>query len=627
MDKDTAHDNPGGPPSPPVWDLQPLFPSAQSPEFKQALVAVKKGSKDFFKSYHKKTEKLTGRQLAETVAAYEDLLAGAQRVRAYVTLLKAADRRQEDFAHDILEQIDEAVQQTAFFIQEIGDIGEEDLLRKMMSPELAPYGAWLGRVRAFGAYRLLEDAETYVAKRAPVAERAWEKMYEKTLEGLRFTLGDRELTLKEIIHEARHAPSAVERQSAYTELGKGLGKNKKTFSLILNTLIELKNADDARRGFDIPEDRSQYAAGLNSDMVEEMVFGMQKQHHAVSHRYYAWKAKKAGVTRLHPLDANAPPAPVGQKRYSWDQAKSIVLGALGSMSPELAAAGKAFFEQSRIDAEARPEKGDDPVTSYAGDLAFISLHFSGTPADVARLAREVGAGIRHVLSAPQGHLRSELPPAMAGLSGRFCEMLVVEDMLAQETDALVREDILTGQIEGAFDDSVQRIAMYLFEQAVHDARKNKGEVTPDRISRLWRDFQADYFGKAVDADAPGMEAMWMLTPQLIYTPFDGQAETVGECLSQILFHSYTQSKDKEVFAKKYEEFLKAGGTQSIEEAFAVFGLDIADPKLWAQSLAVTAGYVGTLVPKAPSVRPKKDFGAAAVKKTGQKKAPPKGLRP
>jgi oligoendopeptidase F len=49
-----------------------------------------------------------------------------------------------------------------------------------------------------------------------------------------------------------------------------------------------------------------------------------------------------------------------------------------------------------------------------------------------------------------------------------------------------------------------------------------------------------------------------------------------------------------VFAEKYLELLRAGGTLRHRELLAPFGLDAADPAFWSKGLSVIANFIDEL---------------------------------
>ena len=91
-------------------------------------------------------------------------------------------------------------------------------------------------------------------------------------------------------------------------------------------------------------------------MVEALVEAVKANYKNLAHRYYRLKAKWFGVRKLNTWDRNATLPEDSNRRYSWDQAKEVVLSAYGGFAPEMAAIAGRFFAQRWIDAPPIPGK-------------------------------------------------------------------------------------------------------------------------------------------------------------------------------------------------------------------------------------------------------------------------------
>jgi len=136
--------------------------------------------------------------------------------------------------------------------------------------------------------------EKYIRDKSSVAEDAWRRLADMISADLRCRVRGTELTKSETLHLIKTSEDPLLRREAYAELSLALRRDEKVAALIVNTLANLKSADCARRGNDNPwEDCPRLGAALESCL-------------RLSHRYYAWKAKKTGVAKLHPADCRAP---------------------------------------------------------------------------------------------------------------------------------------------------------------------------------------------------------------------------------------------------------------------------------------------------------------------------------
>jgi oligoendopeptidase F len=581
---------------PPRWDLSHLYPGPESREFSVALKLHETEARRFEKKYKGKTAKLTGDQLGEAIAAFEKVSALEARIQSYLDLSAAADNGNSAWAADISDRLRKSSAHTLFFTREISDMREGDLFEKIASPKLAFYGPWIAKTRSFRDHMLSAEAEDYQHRMEPVTEAAWRRLFDQLILDLRFKVGGKELTEGETVNLIDNAPDPKVRREAFAELGRVLGENRKTFSLITNTLADLKALDDGWREYEKAEDSRHLDNQTDAETVDALVKAVRGGFARTAHRYYAWKAKKAGVARLHPADRNAPLEGQG-RNYTWDEAKEIVLAAYEKLSPELAAIGRRFFDEGWIDAEPRPNKdsGGFSHPTVPDTHPYILMNFYGTASDVMTLAHELGHGIHQMLAAQQGHFKADTPLTLAETASVFGEALAFRELMAREEDEGARRSLLAKKIEDMLNTVVRQTGFYLFEQRLHAERREKGELPAERIAELWQDTQRETLGPAVNIEAEGAENLWMHIPHFIHTPFYVYAYAFGDCLVNALYDDYSRAEDKEDFVKKYTELLKTGGAKRPESAIAAFGIDTADPQFWKKGLSVIERHIDELV--------------------------------
>lgn len=581
----------------PKWNLADLFPSKDGPEFASALADIETSARDFAAKYQGKVVKLTGAQLADAIAAYEKISESVARVEAYADLTRAADINEGGWAQDIADKLRVSTEHTLFFTLEINKLRESDLLEKIASPKLAAYAPWIGQVRNLREHQLPDAVEKYRHQMDSVTEEAWRRLYDQLMADLRVSVRGKEMTEAEAVNILDTSPDHKLRRETFNAFAAALGDNKKAFALVINTLADLKAMDDRWRKLDGPEDARHLDNQIEKETVDALMKTVRESYAKTSHRYYSWKAKKSGVARLHPADRNAPLPGEKGRTYTWDEAKEIVLTAYGKISPELEKIGREFFDKNWIDAQPRAgkESGGFSHPTVPSAHPYILLNFFGTAGDVMTLAHELGHGIHQVLAAKQGHLKSDTPLTLAETASVFGEMITFRELLSRENDLVARRNMLAAKVEDMLNTVTRQTAFFTFEQQVHAERREKGELSPERLSEIWLQTQKESLGPAVNLDTAGAEQFWMNVPHFVHTPFYVYAYAFGECLVNTLYDEYTKAPDKEAFAEKYIGLLKSGGTKRHDAALAEFGLDTADPGFWKRGLGAIDRYIDDLI--------------------------------
>jgi oligoendopeptidase F len=116
---------------------------------------------------------------------------------------------------------------------------------------------------------------------------------------------------------------------------------------------------------------------------------------------------------------------------------------------------------------------------------------------------------------------------------------------------------------------------------VHTARREEGELAPERFSEAWLDTQAAMLGDAVDLDG-GYDIWWSYIPHYVVAPGYVYAYTFGYLFSLAIFRAWQREGDPLV--EPYFDLLRAGGSQAPEELAEVVGLDLRSDRIWYDGL-------------------------------------------
>ena len=299
---------------------------------------------------------------------------------------------------------------------------------------------------------------------------------------------------------------------------------------------------------------------------------------AISHRYYALKARTMGRKTLDYWDRNAPLQTTQPRRYGWDEARSLVLDSFAALAPKFAETARTFFDQPWIDARPRSGKQSGayshPVTSK--HHPFVFMNFMGERRDVLTLAHELGHAVHQTLAAPQGTLLADTPLTLAETASIFGEGLVFDRLLAEATPE-ERKDLLAGKIEDGLNTVVRQIAFHRFETRFHHDRR-QGELSSDQIGSIWLEIMGESLGPAVRLNA-GYEHYWAYVSHFAHAPFYVYAYAFGDLLVRALMEK--RRRDPTGFTPLYEDLLAAGGARTYVEALEPFGLDARKKSFWA----------------------------------------------
>jgi len=360
-----------------------------------------------------------------------------------------------------------------------------------------------------------------------------------------------------------------------------LSAGLRTRAFLFNTLLADKATDDRLRRYPHWLAARNLANEASDESVRALIEAVRGRYE-IPRRWYRLKARLLGVERLADYDRVAA-VTEDQVSFPFAQAKEIVLECYDSFSPELGALVKRFFDERRIDAPVRPAKRGGAFCAAAVPAVFpyVLLNYTARRRDVLTLAHELGHGVHFALAAGQGIFHQSTPLTLAETASVFGETIVFGRLLEEDTTPASRLALLAENLEDTIATVFRQIAMNRFEELVHSARREQGELSVDRFGELWAESQTELFGDSVEV-TDGYRAWWSYIPHFINSPGYVYAYAYGQLLALSVYERYEQTGPELV--PQYLRMLAAGGSKSPEEIGAIVGVDLADPEFWTAGL-------------------------------------------
>ena len=580
----------------PEWNLADLYASPEDASLQRDRArALEEATRFEAKWKGRLREAASAASLGEAVVAYEELEELLGRIASYAGLLYAGDTTdpvRAKFYGDTQGLLTEAASHLLFFPLELNALEEDEIAEAMARDEgLARYRPWLEDLRRDKPHQLEERLERLFLEKAQTGASAWNRLFDETIAALRFDVGGEALPLERTLNLMSESDPET-RRKGYDALAAVFGDNTRTFALITNTLAKDKEISDRWRGFEGLADSRHLANRVEREVVDALESAVAAAYPRLSHRYYRLKARMLGMERLHLWDRNAPLPDRPEALIGWDDARNTVLSAYRGFAPEMSDIARRFFDESWIDAPARPGKAPGAFAHPTVPSAhpFVLLNYLGKPRDVMTLAHELGHGVHQVLAGEQGALMSQTPLTLAETASVFGEMLTFRSLLDRTEERSERRAMLAQKVEDMINTVVRQIAFYRFELGVHRKRR-EGELTVEDIGAVWMETQKEALGDAFDY-AEDYAAFWTYVPHFVHSPFYVYAYAFGDCLVNSLYAEYRQRPDG--FQDKYFAMLRAGGTKHHSELLAPFGLDASDPGFWDKGLSVIEGLIDEL---------------------------------
>jgi len=567
------------------WDLEPLVENRGPEAVEAMLTEARERAEAFAEHYKGRVGELDRAELAEAMrelGAIHDL---AGRAGSYAMLSFSLDTADPERGARMQKarELGAAIEtHLLFFDLEWNLVPDEHADELLAAPELAFCAHHLRTLRRYRPHQLSEPEERILTETNVTGGSAFQRLFTEQTSALEVPLPGRDerASLEEGLSRLQD-PDRDRRREAAEAVTASLRPGLRTRAFVFNTLLQDKATKDRLR--DYPHWlASRNLANEASDESVEALIEAVRERYDLARRWYSLKARLLGLDRLAHYDRVAPVSD-SDDRIPYGEAEEIVLDCYRTFSPELGATAEEFFTGGYMDGPPRPGKRGGAFCSYTAPSAhpYVMLNYTSRPHDVLTMAHELGHGVHASLARPQGIFHFTTPLTLAETASIFGENIVLERLLERAPGAAERLDLLAGALDGAVAAVFRQVAMNRFEDAIHSARRETGELSVERFGELWLATQADLLGDSVELD-DDYGLWWSYIWHFVDAPGYVYAYAYGHLLALSVYRKYQEQG--EGFVSSYLDLLRAGGSRPPEELGAIVGVDLSDPGFWSSGL-------------------------------------------
>jgi oligoendopeptidase F len=583
-----------------AWDLEPLVDGEGPEGVERRLAEALERSQELAARYAGKLGELDSERLREAMqqlATVHDLVG---RAGTYAALRFSTDTA--DPANGALLQLAQeratAIETTLLFFDlewaALDDARAEQLLA---GEGLEFCRHHLRNVRRYRDHLMSEPEEKILAEKSLTGAGAWTRLFEELTSAIEVQLPDEdsaggagaqraasgggEKVALDVALSRLSLPDREARRSTAQAVTEALAPGLRTRAFLFNTLLADKGVDDRLRHYPHWLAARNLANEASDESVAALIEAVRGRYE-IPRRWYRLKASLLGVPQLADYDRMAS---ISQDEVSFPfaRAREIVLDCYSNFSPELGDVARRFFDERRIDAPVRPAKrgGAFCASAVPSVEPYVLLNYTARRRDVLTLAHELGHGVHFSLAARQGIFHQSTPLTLAETASVFGETVVFSRLLAEDSSPASRLALLAENLEDTIATVFRQVAMNRFEDLVHTARREEGELSVERFGELWADSQSELLGDSVEL-TEGYRSWWSYIPHFIGSPGYVYAYAYGQLLALSVYERYEQTGAELV--PRYLELLAAGGSRSPEELGQIVGIDLADPGFWDAGL-------------------------------------------
>lgn len=603
----------------PRWNLNSLYPSLNSNEYKKDLAELEKtfseihellnADKNDFSQWLNNYINLLNKEvfLFKTLSAYAYIIYSTDTTnQVYMNNLNLMEKYES-------QSIQLSIRFSSILAENKNSL--EEFYKKY--PEKKEYEYVLNEIIEEKNHQMSAKEEELASKMSHTGANAWSLLQEQIISNLQDENGK---TFNELRNDANEADPELRKSSWEKEIAL-LTQNRIAFAAALNNLKGEKITLNENRGWKEGIDNALFNSRLSKKTLDALI-GAIEDSLPIWRKYLQAKAallrasnstvSKSAGTKEHPgiafYDLFAPisePKALGNtdskeslisKKWTFKEACDYVLKEYYSFSKNMGDFAKNAMENEWIDAQVRPGKvgGAYDEDFPKGHQSRILSNFTGTFSDIITLAHELGHAFHFSCMKDKAPVFFNYPMTLAETASTFAETIVKQDMIANSQD-FDQMRILDLDLTDTSQVLVDILCRYYFEESVFQARKSS-ELTADDFCRLMQEAQEKSYGNGLNDErnednsnyTERHDYMWAVKSHYYITSLDfyNFPYAFGQLFAAGLYQR--AKKEGPEFAKTYEELLSLTGNQSCEDLCKKAGFDITNKDFWKSGIDMYA---------------------------------------
>lgn len=590
------------------WDLTRLVPAdpeangsmalAPSSAAVEELLAQVEESVAAFESLREElSAQMDPAKLIGALQQYEEISTQVYRLLAYGSLWFSSDTQSPDaltYTNRMNQLYAEIENRTLFF--SLWWKGLDDEQAEALLPDAAVHGDFrhfLQDMRLSKPFMLEENSERIINLKNINGPNALVTIYSMLTNRLEFELevdGEvKRLTREEVMANAYSSDPDM-RAAAYQCLYKVYKEEAPILAQIyINLVRDYYNEYVTLRSYDAPIAVRNLSNDIPYDAVRALL-DVARRNAPLFQRYFSLKAKWLGVEKLRRYDIYAP-LMESSRDVAYDDAVELVLDTFTRFDLDFASKAQRVFDDNHVDSEVRKGKraGAFCATVMPSITPYVLLNYTNKVRDVATIAHELGHAVHSMMAEDHSILTQHSSLPLAETASVFAEMVMNEQLLAEEKDPLVRREILASSVDDIYATVMRQAFFVIFEEDAHRAIQEN--ASPLELDRLYLENLQEQFGDSVEL-SDEFQYEWVSIPHIYHTPFYCYAYSFGQLLVLSLYRRYQQEGD--AFKPGYLKMLARGGSARPQEILEEAGMDMTDPDFWQAGFDVIRDMIDEL---------------------------------
>lgn len=379
------------------------------------------------------------------------------------------------------------------------------------------------------------------------------------------------------------------RKAAFISLYHTYEKYKNTLAAIYYANVKKEVFFAKARKYSSSLEMALDAGNIPTTVYDKLIEAVHA-HMESMHKYVSIRKRMLGVEELHMYDMYVPLIQAyGGKKYSFEEAKEVVLEGLWPLGEKYRSLLKEGFEHRWIDVYENKGKRSGAYSWGAyGTHPYVLLNYQGNLSNVFTLAHEMGHSLHSYFSDEAQEYRYAGYRIFVAEVASTCNEAILMHYLIEKAETREEKAYLVNHFLEKFRATLFRQTMFAeFEKLAHHMAEEGEALSADVLCDIYYKLNEEYFGKdaAVDKEI-AME--WARIPHF-YNSFYVYQYATGFSAA-IAVSSKILSGDEKA-REGYFKFLSGGSSMHPIDLLRLCEIDMEKPEVVENALNVFENYL------------------------------------
>lgn len=362
------------------------------------------------------------------------------------------------------------------------------------------------------------------------------------------------------------------RERAFKAMQNTFGKLKNTLASTLAGNVKIHNFKARMRGYNNARHAALFGNNIEEAVHQNLIEGIHKNI-GLLHDYVALRKDALKLEDIQMYDIYTPMVEDVDLKFTYEEAKAIILESLSVMGEEYCAVVKAAFDERWIDIKENKGKRSGAYSSGVyGTAPYILMNWRDSIDNMFTLTHELGHSVHSYFTRKyQPFIYGDYSIFVAEVASTTNENLLLNYLLDQYKEPQIRAYLLNHYLDTVKGTVFRQTQFAEFEHKIHMADLEGTALTADYLIDTYYNLNKFYYGEDISTKEIGYE--WSRIPHFYYNYYVYQYAT-GFSAATLFAETIYNGGDVE----PYLNFLKSGSSDYPINVLRKAGVDMLDTK-------------------------------------------------